>query len=446
MALKTPRLLRAVLVAFAVAAPALAVTTIGSSAALAQSDRDEGEVSIETFHRELAPYGEWFEHAQWGEVWRPNVARNWRPYTRGHWAWTDEHGWYWVAEEEWGWAAFHYGRWVLDEDEREWLWIPGTQWAPAWVQWRESDNNIGWAPLAPDSLTDSGWSRNNVSAYDSPRFSNYWVFAPLRYMFEPGLHRHVAPVSRHSYFMSDTRHIHHHHQNFRGRMYHPGIDHRRVERLVGRPLPVITLRNVSNPRDDGWRRAGRDNIVPVYRPRWNLPTPDRQRLQRPTWGGDARSGDGRAVARPNGDGFWGDRRQGIDPSRAIDPSRVRDPLRVRLPEPPVQPPVQTGGRGPQDPQLPSRRSGGIGSGQPPVVTPPPIVRIPTPAPNVAPPSRSAPPASPPPTSAGVEKRGPVVDRPPGDGRRGDGPRVGGGESKGGEGRRRNQPSDEPRKN
>jgi hypothetical protein len=30
-----------------------------------------------------------------------------------------------------------------------WVWIPGIEWAPAWVSWRVGGGYIGWAPLAP---------------------------------------------------------------------------------------------------------------------------------------------------------------------------------------------------------------------------------------------------------------------------------------------------------
>jgi hypothetical protein len=57
-------------------------------------------------------------------------------------------GWYWVSEEPWAWACYHYGSWQFDP-YYGWVWIPGTEWAPAWVTWRESNDYIGWAPCGP---------------------------------------------------------------------------------------------------------------------------------------------------------------------------------------------------------------------------------------------------------------------------------------------------------
>jgi hypothetical protein len=283
--------LRSLAVALTLVSPMAVLVTAGAGPAMAQSG-PEGEVDLETFYRELSPHGKWFEHSRWGEVWRPNVEGDWRPYTRGHWAWTDDHGWYWVAEEEWGWAPFHYGRWVFDDNEEEWLWIPGTEWAPAWVQWRESEDAVGWAPLPPDSLIDGGSLRVNQTYYDSPRFSRYWVFAPPALMFLPGLHRHIIPTSRHTTIWRSTRHVSFNHRFDRGRIYLPGVDHRRIERWSGRSVPVVSLRPVASPRATGWRHMPDRTTVPVFRPRVISRT-DFQRPSRPAFGGNDR--DGRPV-------------------------------------------------------------------------------------------------------------------------------------------------------
>ncbi len=116
------------------------------------------------FYQELSPYGDWIWLSQYGWCWYPsNVEAGWRPYTAGHWAYTDD-GWTWLSSWPWGWACFHYGRWVYDDDYG-WVWIPGTDWAPAWVVWRTGGDWIGWAPLPPgaywhhDRLTGVNWDR-----------------------------------------------------------------------------------------------------------------------------------------------------------------------------------------------------------------------------------------------------------------------------------------------
>src|SRR5262245_45756193 len=102
--------------------------------------------SAADFYDPLTPYGEWVQVRSYGRCWRPTyiTETDWRPYAVGHWEWTDC-GWYWVSDEPWAWACYHYGSWVFDPPYG-WVWAPGTEWAPAWVVWRESPEYIGWAP------------------------------------------------------------------------------------------------------------------------------------------------------------------------------------------------------------------------------------------------------------------------------------------------------------
>lgn len=103
------------------------------------------------FRAPLAPVGEWISVGTYGQCWRPaGVSVEWRPYCYGHWVWTDC-GWYWESDEPWAWACYHYGYWVNDPTYL-WIWVPGIQWAPAWVSWRVGGGYIGWAPYAPSGI------------------------------------------------------------------------------------------------------------------------------------------------------------------------------------------------------------------------------------------------------------------------------------------------------
>jgi hypothetical protein len=126
-----------------------------------------GGASVETFQAPLQPYGDWVVVGNYGRVWRPRVAAGWRPYYYGRWEWTNE-GWFWASDEPWGWAAYHYGRWAYDP-YYSWVWVPGNEWAPAWVSWRVSGDAVGWAPLAP------GFSAY-VTTY--PFVDFWWTFVP----------------------------------------------------------------------------------------------------------------------------------------------------------------------------------------------------------------------------------------------------------------------------
>jgi hypothetical protein len=112
-------------------------------------------INLQVFYDELGAYGTWIENPDYGYVWVPNVDPGFRPYvTNGHWVFTD-YGWTWSSDYPWGWAAFHYGRWYWDEQYGN-VWVPGTEWGPAWVIWRRSEGYYGWAPMAPGvSMSES---------------------------------------------------------------------------------------------------------------------------------------------------------------------------------------------------------------------------------------------------------------------------------------------------
>lgn len=134
-----------------------------------------GTVTFESFERPLASHGDWVVVGSYGRVWRPRVATGWRPYYYGRWEWTTE-GWLWVSDEPWGWAAYHYGRWAYDA-YYGWVWVPGYEWAPAWVSWRTSGDVIGWAPLAPGLSV-------YVTTY--PFYDFWWTFVPtVRFVSVP---------------------------------------------------------------------------------------------------------------------------------------------------------------------------------------------------------------------------------------------------------------------
>lgn len=133
------------------------------------------------FYQPLTAYGRWVVVGSYGRCWIPaRVEAGWRPYSNGYWQRTDA-GWYWMSEEPWGWATYHYGRWDW-RAEFGWFWVPQTQWAPAWVAWREGGGYVGWAPLRP-SVT-IGMSVGAVN-YEPAFASRAFVFVEHRRMLEP---------------------------------------------------------------------------------------------------------------------------------------------------------------------------------------------------------------------------------------------------------------------
>jgi len=104
--------------------------------------------AVADFYDPLSSLGAWVDIGPYGRCWHPNdIGPDWRPYTDGAWEYTDA-GWCWVSDEPFAWACYHYGSWVNDPSHG-WCWIPATDWAPAWVTWRYSDDYVGWAPCGP---------------------------------------------------------------------------------------------------------------------------------------------------------------------------------------------------------------------------------------------------------------------------------------------------------
>jgi hypothetical protein len=99
------------------------------------------------FYDALQDYGDWTLIEPYGYVFRPSVNFvAWRPYDDGFWAPSDLYGWVWISAEPFGWATYHYGQWFYDRFQG-WVWMPGVDWGPAWVDWQQAGDYVGWTPL-----------------------------------------------------------------------------------------------------------------------------------------------------------------------------------------------------------------------------------------------------------------------------------------------------------
>lgn len=205
------------------------------------SPRASADVSISVFRTALEPHGEWIEVGDYGPCWHPRgVGADWRPYTDGRWVYTDD-GWCWDSDEPYGWAVYHYGRWV-DVEDTGWCWVPDTEWAPAWVSFRHSDDYIGWAPLPPEARFRAGVAINFGGWVDTyfdigPR---YYTFVPLRRFGAPRLRDVILHREQNINIFVNTVNITN--INFRdNRVFVGGPDYDRLSgRLEGR-IPRLRL-------------------------------------------------------------------------------------------------------------------------------------------------------------------------------------------------------------
>ena len=103
-------------------------------------------------------HGSWEADPRVGAVWYPTVGAAWRPYSDGYWqAYGPDDTWLWVARDPWGWPTHHFGRWDVDTRGR-WFWMPGRQWAPAWVSWSVGPGYVGWTPLGAQDRPVRPWA------------------------------------------------------------------------------------------------------------------------------------------------------------------------------------------------------------------------------------------------------------------------------------------------
>jgi hypothetical protein len=222
----------------------------------------QDEVNLDYFYTSLQDQGDWFSTDTFGYVFQPKAATdpNWRPYTDGYWSFTDE-GWTWMSYEDFGWATYHYGRWTKLASVG-WVWVPGYEWAPAWVSWRTSadlaedapdavdqpgdpeSDFIGWAPLPPNAILYPGVGLVGGidHIYDIP--PEYYCFVPTPYFCAPALIVVIVVPARNYFCIGRTINVTHCHFGDRAgvpHIYCGGPSLARVQRRVPRPIPQFTI-------------------------------------------------------------------------------------------------------------------------------------------------------------------------------------------------------------
>jgi hypothetical protein len=164
----------------------------------------------------------------------------------------------WVSDYQWGWAAFHYGNWYYDPFYG-WLWVPGTQWAPAWVVWSSAPGYYGWAPIGP---------RINVNVVINGGYrvpDNYWVFVPSRYIASPEISHYYGPRSNNTVLIQKSTIINNTYvDNSTHITYVKGPDRNEVQKVTGRNVEAVAVKNMDRPGQDVSK-----NEVSLYQPQVN---------------------------------------------------------------------------------------------------------------------------------------------------------------------------------
>lgn len=185
----------------AVAVGVVVAAAAGASPSRAQEQGDPGwpapppdeyvdadPSALTDFRDALDPHGTWVNDPTYGTAWVPaanEVGAGFQPYdTAGQWDYVDNQ-YAWVSDFAWGWVCFHYGRWVF---AGQWLWIPGREFAAAWVELRVADDgSVGWEPMPPSWI----WSGTTPVALGTTP-PEPWTFAAPGDLLGPGVASRAA--------------------------------------------------------------------------------------------------------------------------------------------------------------------------------------------------------------------------------------------------------------
>jgi hypothetical protein len=213
------------------------------------------------FYDRLAPFGRWFEVNGYGYCWRPTITvAGWRPYVDGCWVWSSL-GWAWQSNEPFGWATYHYGRWV-NLARYGWIWVPGSDWAPAWVAWRQSRDCVGWAPLPPEQGVFSGVYRDCDSRYGLGPSS--YTFINTTQFVSPTYINIYAPVARQTTIFQHSVNVTQivpSHSRGHAFVHQGGPPRAQMEQACGHPVPQRQVQTMhaeqmpTRPQNHGRRDA-----------------------------------------------------------------------------------------------------------------------------------------------------------------------------------------------
>ena len=198
-------------------------------------------------------------------VWKPSVELAvtpktvsvpvYVPYTNGQWINTDA-GWYFKARTPVEETVSHYGRWV-NTPAAGWLWVPGRVWAPAWVDWKQNDNYVSWAPLPPPANLVKG-------VLSVPQIAeNNYVTINRKYFLEPDVYKYntiyyekgiINPIS--SMVRTDGIVV------INNTIINKGPDVKIIQQVTGRTIEEVKIQRVGSISEVKYS----DRVYSVYNP------------------------------------------------------------------------------------------------------------------------------------------------------------------------------------
>ncbi len=282
--------------------------TSGEVSEFTESNDDFLTVDYDYFYKELSPHGEWVEvsakdlgidikpgtalnesdadsrflskilgiktvYAQTGEqllnlfVWRPakeltetmieeSGVEEYTPYLNGQWVYTDE-GWYFKANTPQEDLTSHYGRWSKDE-ELGWVWLPGKTYSPAWVDWRQNDDYVAWAPVPPGTYIE-----NDAVNVKEQINENRYTIVEKKNMTEPSVYKY-----RYQYVENKNKIMIKEMTKTDGVMIkektviNKGPDVSDIEKKSGKKIETVKIKKVKTKEESGITKEGINVFTP----------------------------------------------------------------------------------------------------------------------------------------------------------------------------------------
>jgi hypothetical protein len=150
--------------------------------------------------------------------------------------------------------------------------VPGDQWAPGWVSWRQTDNDdyVGWAPLPPEASFSA-----NVGF--QPWCDSYYDIGPAAFAFirigdfgRPSYREFCAPQQQNLILINRTTNITYITYN-NNVIYNNGPRYQRVSQLVqqqaGQQIPTYKINYAAQTqRNAAFKTAAQGNQLNVIAP------------------------------------------------------------------------------------------------------------------------------------------------------------------------------------
>lgn len=176
------------------------------------------------------------------------------PYTNGQWVNSDA-GWYFKAPTPWEETVHHQGRWAHTSEG--WLWVPGRVWAPAWVDWREDDEYVSWAPLPPSYYLNDG-------SMGEPQIDdNNYMIVGRNHFIDPDIYKYYNPYHDNGNRIKISKM-----KVIPGivivnnKIINRGPDVNKIKNIYGRNIEMVKIQHVKNFNDVRYT----DNEYNVYTP------------------------------------------------------------------------------------------------------------------------------------------------------------------------------------